>query len=99
MAKRLADVAPVEEFLKNKIKSLTGRSTAIGAYIVIQEKLQAAQTVDAQPVIRCKDCDHWGPRLEDDDTTALCWAFGAQPVAVTPADGYCYRAEKRTAPE
>ena len=99
MAQRLADVAPVEEFLGNKVKSLTGRSLAIGGYIGALERIKAAPTVDAVPVIRCKDCGHWGPHLEDDDTTALCWAFGSQPVAVTPATGYCYRAEKRAAPE
>ena len=95
MAQRLVDVAPVENFLKNKIESLKGRSLAIGGYIGAREMIKAAPTVDAVPVIRCEECGHWGPHLEDDDTMALCWAFGAQPVAVTPATGYCYRAERR----
>ena len=65
------------------------------AGFIRRSEIEAAPTVDAEPVIRCEECGHWGPHLEEDDTMALCWAFGAQPVAVTPADGYCYRAERR----
>lgn len=55
----------------------------------------AAPTVDAVPVIRCKDCQHWGPRLEEYDGLGLCWAFGAQPVAAQDENGYCNRAKRR----
>ena len=94
---RLADVAPVEEILVNLVKSWTGRPS-VGGYSKALDLIRAAPTVDAVPVTRCKDCKHWGPRLPEDDSKGICWAFGAQPAAVTGADDYCSRAERRPTP-
>ena len=93
---RMIDAEPVEEFLENKVKSLTGRSFSVGGYSGALEKLKTAPTVDAVPVIRCKDCQHWGPRLEEYDGLGLCWAFGAQPAAAQDENGYCNRAKRKT---
>lgn len=92
---RLIDATPVEEYMRNKVKSMTGRSMNVLGWSTALAEIYNAKTVDAEPVTRCNDCQHWGPHLEEDDTMALCWAFGSQPVAVTPADGYCYRAKRR----
>ena len=92
---RLIDAHPVEEKMENLVKSTTGRSLAVVGYTNAAAMLYNAPTVDAEVVTRCKDCKHWGPHLPEDDRLAMCWAFGAQPAAVTPADGYCYRAERR----
>lgn len=92
---RLIDASPVEEKLENLVKSTTGRSMAVVGYTNAAAMLYNAQTVDAEVVTRCAVCKHWGPRLPEDESKGMCWAFGAQPAAVTPADGYCYRAEKR----
>ena len=95
---RLIDATPAEEKLGNLVKSWTGRSMAASGYAWALDELRAQPTVDAVPVTRCKDCKHWGPRLPEDDSKGICWAFGAQPAAVTGADDYCSRAERRPTP-
>ena len=92
---RLIDATPVETDLDQKVRKNAGRNISIIGLADALARIYAAPTVDAVPVIRCEECEHWGPHLEEDDTLALCWAFGAQPVAVTPATGYCYRAKRR----
>lgn len=92
---RLIDATPVETFLDNKVRSCTGRDMSVLGYTNALARLYNEPTVDAVAVLRCEDCEHWGPRLPEDEQKAICWAFGAQPAAVTPAEGYCYRAERR----
>ena len=48
-----------------------------------------AQTIDAVPVIRCKDCKWWRP-----NETCIEWYDSPYEA---PADGYCFRrAERKT---
>lgn len=57
--------------------------------IEFDEELRKLPTVDAVPVIRCKDCK-WHRESE-------CYAWDDGTVAVvseTPDDGFCYRAER-----
>lgn len=52
-----------------------------------------APTVDAVPVIRCKDCKH-AEREEDGDIMCTFWDFCECNHHVL-ANGYCDRAERR----
>ena len=54
-----------------------------GAAIHIKE----APTVDAVPVVRCKDCKWWKAEKEE------CYEWYDSPYA--PANGYCFRAERK----
>ena len=58
-------------------------------YKIFEEAIRDAPTVDAVPVIRCKECRFYQGKY--------CTAWGDGTVAVaceTDADGYCYLAEK-----
>jgi len=48
-------------------------------------RVMSAPTVDAVPVIRCKDCKWWSA------DTCMEW----YDTPYTPADGYCFRAERK----
>lgn len=53
----------------------------------IREMIDMMPTVDAVPVIRCKDCKWWKAEKEE------CIEWYDSPYA--PADGYCFRAERK----
>ena len=53
-------------------------------------------TVDAVPVIRCKDCVHW--EKNNWNPNGMCNAFDDGSVCIlteTDADEYCARAERK----
>lgn len=52
--------------------------------IILKDRIDAAPTVDAVPVIRCKDC-----RFFSENWRCLTWH------QFTVEHGYCYRAERR----
>ena len=91
---RLIDAGPVEEILSNKVKSLTGRNMAVIGYSFAAAEIMRAPTVDAVPVIRCKDCQHWGPRLED-NALGMCWVRGPGDIMVKREDAFCSDGERR----
>ena len=47
-------------------------------------------TVEAEPIIRCKDCKHW-KLLESSETIGTCWMFARYPSA----DSFCDKAERK----
>lgn len=52
-----------------------------------------APTLDAVPVVRCKDCKYWGNELAwSGSRIGVCDFFNDM---VTNADGYCYRAVRK----
>lgn len=57
----------------------------------VNEIIQNAPTVDAVPVIRCKDCVEF---RRWDDECGECYD-GLADGAMVSADGYCYAAERR----
>lgn len=45
-------------------------------------------TVDAVPVVRCKDCKDWGPGIRD---VPICW----ETYEPMPPDGFCSFGERK----
>lgn len=91
---RLIDAAPVEEQLDNLVKSTTGRSMAVIGYTNAHAMIIAAPTVDAVVPVRCLNCKHWGPRLEEEGT-GLCWVNGPGWLLVKRAEEYCSSGKHR----
>ena len=61
----------------------------------VGEMVQAMPTVDAEPIVRCKDCDWLG--TEDDGVFLPDWACGWCPnvaCSVKP-DGFCDSGKRR----
>ena len=60
--------------------------------IVFEEMLEDAPTVDAVPVVRCKDCKHGRKSQHQDGNNpywvCLNWDSG------TDEDGYCHHGER-----
>lgn len=63
---------------------------------VIMNKINEAKSVDAVPIIRCKDCKWWGNAMNWDGHTVGGCDFVEM---VTDADGYCYRAKRKEVQE
>lgn len=58
-------------------------------YYVYKEKdVDDAPTIDAVPVVRCKDCKH----RQEDTIFHKLYCDGREVVA----DGYCFKAERRS---
>lgn len=55
--------------------------------VITKEEIDDMPTVDAIPVVRCKDCKWWKAEKEE------CIEWYDSPYA--PADGYCFRAERK----
>lgn len=58
-----------------------------------QEDIDDAPTVDAEPVIRCKDCKHWNEYYRECGSPN--WDTGTDDCFVVPAGFYCGWAERK----
>ena len=85
--------------LFDSMNSLDYEST-VKAY----ETIANAPTIDAVPVVRCKDCKHWDEHSQygyDSENGiygnyCMLWTPEDDFYAVeTPADGFCFEAERR----
>ena len=59
--------------------------------------VNSQQTIDAVPVIRCKDCKYYEPDLYANPWGVCChreWIVNDTGHGVDE-DGYCYRAERK----
>lgn len=52
------------------------------------DMIEDAPTVDAVPVVRCKDCKDWGPGTGD---VPICW----ETYEPMPPDGFCSFGERK----
>ncbi len=59
---------------------------------VAEEILLQMPTIDAVPVVRCKDCKHNNERLALTDGGVWCEYWGTDP----DSDGFCYKGERRS---
>lgn len=95
---RLIDAeALADKFREEYIKTdCTYTQPFICASLILLEKfIKAAPTVEAKPVVYCKDCEYFNPHCqscflhwqEDDDPNVFCFQ--------TNPDDYCSFAEKR----
>ena len=55
------------------------------------DKVEAAPTIDAVPVVRCKDCKYWNKRYE---AMGMCMKHNAI-VTFTKPDFYCAWGERK----
>ena len=57
-------------------------------YKIFEEAIRDAPTIDAVPVIRCKDCKHWAC----DDSESYCNELG---IFGTDMNSYCSYAKRK----
>lgn len=63
----------------------------VRAFIMTTEMIEDQPTIDAVPVIRCKDCAHWD---SDDGVKGYCNGFNLV-YRKYDADYYCATAERK----
>ena len=81
---RLIDATRIEQYILNNCSD-NEEINAIYAEIV------DAPTVDAEPVVRCKDCQYFG-RL---DHEIYCYMLGANKTIKFSENGYCAWGERK----
>lgn len=59
-------------------------------YRDIKKSMEATKTVDAVPVVRCKEC-----KYSYDDLDGLCCTYGVCIDSIVPEDFYCSYGERR----
>nr|DAH26026.1 MAG TPA: hypothetical protein [Caudoviricetes sp.] len=90
---RLIDGEELERLFNEQIEQGVG---VIGAFDAFYDALQDTPTVDAVPVVRCKECK-WFADNNDGDWFG-CWLF--QTIQIIPEDtpkpdDYCSYGERR----
>ena len=58
-------------------------------------KIDQAPTIDAVPVVRCKDCI----RRYDTDECPMCFLIEGKYYEYTNGNGFCYRGERKEGAE
>ena len=84
---RLIDADDLEKRLHEMALNEWNRGTTTSwsnAFLECEDMVYDAQTVDAEPVVRCKDCGYW------DATQELCWH-----MLTDDENGYCSWGERR----
>lgn len=61
----------------------------------MSDVLDSAETVDAVPVVRCRDCAHWNSVMKESEF-GLCNAWVTLFIC-TGSDEYCKRGKKKEA--
>lgn len=86
---RLIDADVLYATLKQRDKQLTGLFGDLGGAASGAAKLVLVQpTVDAVPVVRCRDCEY------KDRESGFCHGRG-WPVQLVPDDGFCDKGKGR----
>lgn len=76
---------------KFEVYSLTSTSLDFEAGVLsVLEKLDAAPTVDAVEVVRCKDCEY-----SYDDISGLCCSHGVCVDCEVPPNFYCAEGKRK----
>ena len=81
----MIDAEELERLFYEKVES--GATDLFDAF---EDALQEAQTVDAVPVVRCKDCVHWREAVTNDKGFLICPASGME---ITESD-FCSYGER-----
>ena len=103
---RLIDADALVSALNNgRLKEQTGRAVPFNAGVAFAlTMVEYAQTIDAVPVVRCKDCRYWDEHsqygYDDENGTygnyCMIWTPDDDFYAVeTPEDGFCYNGERK----
>lgn len=80
-----------DALMKAFYKSIDDAALHGGKIVPFQDIIQNAPTIDAVPVVRCKDCRHW---TEWGSKTGSCSRFALDWIG-TDADDFCSMAERR----
>ena len=59
-------------------------------FCALADAVEESTTVDAVPVVRCKDC-----KYSYDDLDGLCCTYGVCIDSIVPEDFYCSNGERR----
>lgn len=91
---RLIDADVFEELFDKQIEY-----GATDIFDAVEDALQDAPTIDAVPVIRCKDCKHRGgyhcPMYHTETSLDDLDGFDDYNVDRTDNNGFCHRGEKK----
>lgn len=94
---RLIDADALMKVIRQHEYPLATRLGAIGYGMFtlgIQQAVDEAPTIDAVPVVRCKDCKHFVQSEPYDPCECMKWAV-KWGVAYTSPDDFCSYGEKR----
>lgn len=98
---RLIDAEPFKAkliYLANYMQD-NGHATYASAVGEIISILDRRQTIDAVPVVRCRDCKHRGgyhcPMYHTETSFDDLDGFDEYNVDKTDGDGFCHRGERR----
>lgn len=85
---RLIDADALVSMLRNGILEPGERATPFNAGIAFAESMVSfAPTIDAVPVVRCKDCKYYHQ--------TFCEIWSKYGTIQTREQGFCYMAERR----
>ncbi len=79
----------IDEWLDTVGTTLIGRG--LSYYAELQGCIEDAPTVDAVPVVHCKDCNRWQRHTQVNRDYGECRRFSA----TTKNDDFCSRGERR----
>lgn len=79
----------IDEWLDTVGTALIGRG--LSYYAELQGCIEDAPTVDAVPVVHCKDCERWQRHTQVNCDYGECRRFSA----TTKNDDFCSRGERR----
>ena len=89
---RLIDATPIETDLDAKVRKNAGRNISIIGLADALARIYAAPTVDAVPVVRCKDCA-WYNELDRCVNPKCVKSYYGAPV---PPEHFCSYGERRS---
>lgn len=96
---RLIDADALLE--KENIKEVTvgarhsGKTVFGACKTYLHFAIEAAPTIDAVPVTRCKDCKHFVQGAPYDPCECMKWTT-RWGIAYTETDGFCHKGERRS---
>jgi len=97
---RLIDAEPLERHCKKYIENEWNQYTAPTSWAHAEEsflrRVEDAPTVDAVPVVRCKDCKHCVNTADFEGIGLFCSIWGRGWFRVE-ADGFCNLGERKEA--
>ena len=93
---RLCDLDEIKIQVKRQYEDChgySGNKKAIyrEAIIAVRSILHSAKTIDAVPVVRCKDCI----RRYDTDECPMCFLIEGKYYEYTNGNGFCDRGERK----
>ena len=96
---RLIDADKLMDYINGSIEEMTKVGVAVdGKYLweLINYAIENAPTVDAIPVIRCKDCESWGLNaVKKDEKGEVIYGDCLHFCVATPKWFYCAWGEKK----